>query len=54
MDLPGAEDNLRLLRNRFADKTIVPVIAERGDGIAELRDALERFLVEERREASPK
>jgi GTPase len=54
MDLPGAEDNLRLLRSRFADKTIVPVVAERGDGIAELRDALERFLVEERREASPK
>jgi GTP-binding protein len=54
MDLPGAEENLQLLRSRFADKTIVPVVAESGDGIAELRDALERFLVEERREASPK
>jgi GTPase len=54
MDLPGAEDNLRLLRSRFTHKTIVPAVAERGDGIAELRDALERFLVEERREASPK
>jgi GTP-binding protein len=54
MDLPGAEDNLQLLRSRFADKTIVPVVAESGDGIVELRDALERFLVEERREVSPK
>jgi GTP-binding protein len=54
MDLPGAEDNLQLLRSRFADKTIVPVVAESGDGIAELRDVLERFLVEERREASSK
>jgi GTP-binding protein len=54
MDLPGAEDNLQLLQSRFADKTIVPVVAERGDGIAELKDVLERFLVEEWREASPK
>jgi GTP-binding protein len=54
MDLPGAEDNLQLLRSRFAEKTIVPVVAERGDGITELKDVLERFLVEERSEASPK
>jgi hypothetical protein len=45
---------LQLLQSRFADKTIVPVVAERGDGIAELKDVLERFLVEEWREASPK
>jgi len=54
MDLPGAEDNLQLLRSRFADKTIVPIVANSGDGMAELRDVLERFLVEERREVSPK
>jgi GTP-binding protein len=54
MDLPGAEDNLQLLRSRFADKTIVPVVANSGDGIAELKDVLERFLVGERREVLPK
>jgi GTP-binding protein len=54
MDLPGAEDHLQLLRSRFADKTIVPVAAEHGEGIAELKNVLEQFLVEERREASPK
>ncbi len=54
MDLPGAEENLRLLQNRFADRAIVPVAAERGDGIAELKDVLGRVLVEERPEVSPK
>jgi len=49
MDLPGAEENLRLLQNRFADRAIVPVAAERGDGVAQLKDVLGRLLVEERR-----
>jgi GTP-binding protein len=52
MDLPGAEENLQLLRNRFADKAIVPVAAERGDGIAELKEILGRLLVEKRKEAT--
>jgi len=54
MDLPGAEENLRLLRSRFADKAIVPLAAERGEGIAELRDVLERLLIEETDVASQK
>ncbi len=48
MDLGGAEENLRLLRQRFSDKTIVPIAAQRADGIPELKEVLERFLVEER------
>jgi GTPase len=54
MDLPGAEENLRLLQNRFADRAIVPVAAERGAGIAELKEVLGRVLVEDRAEVSPK
>jgi GTP-binding protein len=54
MDLPGSEANLRLLQNRFADKTIVPISAERGEGIAELKRVLERLSVEEREEVSRK
>jgi GTPase len=52
MDLPGAEKNLRLLQQRFADRTIVPMSAERGVGIAELKKLLGRLLVEEPDEAS--
>jgi 50S ribosomal subunit-associated GTPase HflX len=52
MDLPGAEENLRLLQNRFADKAIVPAAAERGEGIAELKDLLDRLLIEEADAAS--
>src|SRR6201984_1248776 len=48
MDLPGAEENLRLLQNRFADRAIVPMSAERGEGVDDLKVILERLLVEER------
>jgi GTP-binding protein len=48
MDLAGAEENLQLLQRQFPNQTVVPVAAERGDGIAELKDTLGRWLVEER------
>jgi GTPase len=54
MDLPGAKENLQLLRQRLAHKTIVPISADQGDGLEELRAALERLLIEERNEASRK
>jgi len=54
MDLPGANDNLQLLRSRFARTNDRTGRSERGGGIAELTDVLERFLLEERRQASPK
>jgi len=52
MDLPDADENLRLLRQRFADRAIMPISAERGEGIVELKTVLERMLVEKRREAA--
>ncbi|HEX3446288.1 MAG TPA: GTPase ObgE [Chthoniobacterales bacterium] len=54
MDLPGAEENLRLLQQRLARKTIVPMSAERDEGVANLKAVLERLLIEERDEASQK
>jgi len=50
--LPDADENLRLLRQRFADRAIMPISAERGEGIVELKTVLERMLVEKRREAA--
>jgi GTP-binding protein len=52
MDLPGAEKNLRLLRQRTAYKTIVPMSAERAEGVEDLKAVLERLLIEEQDEAS--
>jgi GTPase len=40
MDLPDAEENLRALRERFPRITIVPTSAAKGEGIAELKEAL--------------
>ncbi|MGA8654973.1 MAG: GTPase ObgE [Chthoniobacterales bacterium] len=44
MDLPGANDHLAKLRNRYADKVIVPMAATSGDGVSEFKEALEKFL----------
>src|SRR5882762_4303300 len=40
MDLPDAEKNLRALQERFPRITIVPTSAAKGEGIAELKEAL--------------
>jgi hypothetical protein len=47
MDLPGADENLRALRLRFPGVEIVPISAAQSDGLAGLRDHLERWLFEE-------
>jgi GTP-binding protein len=44
MDLPEAAENLRALEERFPGREVVPISAERGDGITELRARLERWL----------
>ena len=44
MDLPGAEENLRLLQDRFPTITVVPISAERGEGITELKEHLSHWL----------
>lgn len=40
MDLPDAERNLRALQERFPRTKIVPMSAEQGEGIAELKKTL--------------
>jgi GTP-binding protein len=44
MDLPEAAENLRALQQRFPEREIVAISAERADGLAELRAGLERWL----------
>jgi GTPase len=43
-DLPGAEENLSALRNRFPDKIVVPMAAAEGVGIEEFKSALQTLL----------
>ena len=44
VDLPGAEKNLAMLRNRYPDRTIIQTAAAEGRGIEEFRNALRQFL----------
>jgi GTPase len=44
MDLPEAEGNLQALRLRFGDRIIVPISAEKNQGVAEFKDALRVFF----------
>jgi GTPase len=44
MDLPAAPENLAILRGRYADRTILPIVASNGRGIPEFRSALQTFL----------
>ena len=44
MDLSGAEENLAMVRARFPDRTIVPIVAADGRGIEEFRAVMRTFL----------
>jgi GTP-binding protein len=44
MDLPGAEENLSALREKFPKIDIVPVSAAKGEGIEELKKKLAKWL----------
>ena len=44
MDLPGAQDNLRVLRKKFPKIDIVPISAAKGEGIDELKRKLAKWL----------
>ncbi|PYJ11605.1 MAG: GTPase ObgE, partial [Verrucomicrobia bacterium] len=44
MDLPDASENLRALEDRFPEREIVPISANRSDGLDELRSRLARWL----------
>jgi GTP-binding protein len=44
MDLPGAEENLRALRERFPGIEIVPISAADAAGLTELKEHLNQWL----------
>jgi GTPase len=46
MDLPEASENLEALRKRFRSTEILPVSAEKGDGIEQLQKKLAQWLSE--------
>lgn len=43
-DLPDSEENLRLIRERFPAISVVPISAEHGDGISDLKGHLGQWL----------
>jgi GTP-binding protein len=51
MDLPEAAENLRALEQRFPDREIAAISADRSDGIGELRAQLERWLYDKAEES---
>ncbi len=48
MDLPGADENLQALRQRFPNIEVVPVSAGDGVGIGEFKKRLEQWLAQYR------
>src|SRR5438094_424973 len=48
MDCPGAETNLRALRERFSKIKIIPTSAANGQGIAELKDTLAAIMTNDK------
>ena len=44
MDLPGAEENLAIIRSRFPDKIVVPMVAAEAIGIEDFKSALQTLL----------
>jgi hypothetical protein len=47
MDLPGANENLRALKQRFPSIETVPISAARSEGLPDLTDHLKRWLFQE-------
>ena len=48
MDLPGAETNLRAVRERFSKIKIIPTSAAKGEGVAELKDTLAAIMTNDK------
>jgi len=48
MDLPGAETNLRALRERFSKIKIIATSAAKGEGVAELKDTLAAIMTNDK------
>jgi GTPase len=45
MDLPGAEENLAIIRNTFPDKKVSPMAAVNGVGIDDFKNTLQTLLM---------
>src|SRR6266571_5150144 len=48
IDLPGASENLEVLRERFSKIKIIPTSAAKGEGIAELKDTLAAMMTNDK------
>ena len=44
MDLAGSEENLSIVRERFPSTTVIPVSADKGKGITDLKSQLSHWL----------
>jgi len=44
MDLPGAEENLAILRDRFPKVEIIPISAAEEEGLEPLRERLAKLI----------
>ena len=44
MDLPESEENLTILRERFPSVDVIPISADKGEGITDLKSQLDRWL----------
>jgi GTP-binding protein len=53
MDLPSAKENLKTLRERFPRIKILPISAEKGEGINALKDTLAAIMTNDRDVVSP-
>jgi GTP-binding protein len=46
MDLPESDENLQAIRTRFPAVPVVPVSADRAEGIAELKEHLAKWVID--------
>jgi GTP-binding protein len=53
MDLPSAKENLKTLRERFPRIKILPISAEKGEGINALKETLAAIMTNDRDVVSP-
>jgi GTP-binding protein len=53
MDLPSAKENLKTLRERFPRIKILPISAEKGEGINTLKETLAALMTNDRDVVSP-
>ena len=44
MDLPGSEENVAILRERFSAVAVIPVSADKNEGITDLKSQLDSWL----------